>query len=277
MAKVEEAVRDLIRYHAKRVASDVVGKLPDRVKSALSNIRALQKHVEELSAEVRKLTKAREREMAVPPAPEEEASKARFSKRTLKSIGKRFDLTQEELARLLEVSTVTVTLWETGKSRPRPSNLAQIITLREMSQEQVDEALGRESVPASVTPKQIKALRKKLSLTQADLAKRLGVSTSTVTAWERGKATPGRQARKALKDLMRAPAAATRQAPPSTPPASELTPAQISELRKKAGLSQAQLAARLGVSPNTVSNWETGNTTPRRSSVEKLRALAESS
>ena len=42
--------------------------------------------------------------------------------------------------------------------------------------------------------------------------------------------------------------------------------------RNKAGLSQMELAERLGVSRQAVSRWESGDTTP---SVDKLKALAK--
>lgn len=41
--------------------------------------------------------------------------------------------------------------------------------------------------------------------------------------------------------------------------------------RNKAGLSQMELAERLGVSRQAVSRWESGDTTP---SVDKLKTLA---
>ena len=52
-----------------------------------------------------------------------------------------------------------------------------------------------------------------------------------------------------------------------------LTPEQVRDIRGGLGLSQKELAAKLGVSANSVGNWETGATTPRRKSVEKLLAI----
>ena len=46
----------------------------------------------------------------------------------------------------------------------------------------------------------------------------------------------------------------------------------ICTLRRKNGLSQEQLAEKLGVSRQTVSKWETGASTPE---LDKLRALSE--
>ena len=47
---------------------------------------------------------------------------------------------------------------------------------------------------------------------------------------------------------------------------------RIYELRRKSGLSQEQLAEKIGVSRQTVSKWESGTSTPE---LEKLMALGE--
>jgi DNA-binding transcriptional regulator YiaG len=41
-----------------------------------------------------------------------------------------------------------------------------------------------------MTPKKIKTIRKRLGLTQAKLAERLGVCKNTVARWERGELSP---------------------------------------------------------------------------------------
>ena len=46
----------------------------------------------------------------------------------------------------------------------------------------------------------------------------------------------------------------------------------LQELRKKKGLSQAQLAESLGVIQKAVSQWETGETLP---TADKLPAIAD--
>jgi len=281
MAKVEDALRDLIRYHGKRAATEVLDDLPAQLRQARREIRALQKEVEELAAQVKALIAARQRAMAVPPAPGGETEKVRFSRRTLRSIRRRFDLTQQELAELLEVSPVTVTAWETGKSRPRKANLAQIVTLREMDQAQVDKALGRESVAQVVRPDQLKKLRDRLDLTQAELAGLIGVSVASVTSWETGKTTASRRMRRKIGEvrgmaggdvderLGRGGPGRLRGAPKG----GSLSPDEIRQIRLRVGLSQRRMAQKLGVSVNTISNWETGRTVPRGGNVQKLAEL----
>lgn len=56
-------------------------------------------------------------------APEEEVDKARFTKRTLPALRKRFDLTQEELGKVVQVTAKAVGSWERGKNRPRSESV----------------------------------------------------------------------------------------------------------------------------------------------------------
>lgn len=47
----------------------------------------------------------------------------------------------------------------------------------------------------------------------------------------------------------------------------------IRELREKAGLTQAQLASRIDVTPSTVYNWEKGNNEPKASQLKAMARL----
>jgi DNA-binding transcriptional regulator YiaG len=280
MAKVEDALREMIQYHSKRAVKSALGRMPSQVRDVRRQVRALRRAVDRLAGDVEGLVEARRRARAVPPAPEGALEKVRFTKRAARSLRERFDLTQDELAKLLEVSPVTITSWESGKSRPRRANLAQIVSLRNMDQPQVDAALGRQPAPTAVKPEQLKRLRRRFSLTQAELAKLVGVSHASVASWETGKATPGRDSRCAVAGLRgvspeqvdqrlgRAPGAgkAVRRA-------GAVAPAEVKAIRKQTGLSQRQLARKLKVSVNSVSNWETGRASPRRATLEKLFSL----
>ena len=123
MPRVEDALRDLIQYHGKRAATQVFGDTTAQIRELRREVRGLRAAVQELEGALKALVAAREREMAVPPAAEEDVESARFSPRMLKTLRKRLSLTQQELARLLEVSAVTVAAWESGRSRPRKARL----------------------------------------------------------------------------------------------------------------------------------------------------------
>ena len=49
----------------------------------------------------------------------------------------------------------------------------------------------------------------------------------------------------------------------------------IKKLRKKQGLSQMKLAAKVGVSLTTVRNWEYGTSDPKEENEEKLKEILE--
>lgn len=48
---------------------------------------------------------------------------------------------------------------------------------------------------------------------------------------------------------------------------------RIKEARVKAGLNQSELARALGVSPQTVQQWEAGDTSPRKKKVEAMKSI----
>ncbi|MCB9484191.1 MAG: helix-turn-helix domain-containing protein [Dehalococcoidia bacterium] len=49
----------------------------------------------------------------------------------------------------------------------------------------------------------------------------------------------------------------------------------VRRLREQLGVTQAELADRIGTRQQTVSEWETGASTPRRMSQRLLRLVAE--
>lgn len=62
---------------------------------------------------------------------------------------------------------------------------------------------------------------------------------------------------------------------PVTPGAFVFDPGALVKVRNALGLSQAQMAARLGVPQNTVSRWETGATTPDAHSLAAVYSVAQ--
>jgi len=56
-----------------------------------------------------------------------------------------------------------------------------------------------------------------------------------------------------------------------------MTDKQVKRIRKKLGLTQASMAAKLGVTVTTVARWEIGVRSPRGEHVEKLRQLEKES
>jgi len=66
---------------------------------------------------------------------------------------------------------------------------------------------GQKNYDSKVTMKNeainIKAIRDKLGFTQEDLARKLGISLSTVSKWEQGVTSPSRLAREKLEKFLK--------------------------------------------------------------------------
>lgn len=62
---------------------------------------------------------------------------------------------------------------------------------------------------------------------------------------------------------------------PPKPGAYRFRKESLAEVRRRIGLSQAAMAVRLGVPPNTLSRWETGATTPDAVSLAAVYSIAK--
>ena len=56
-----------------------------------------------------------------------------------------------------------------------------------------------------------------------------------------------------------------------------MLPERLKNLRKKAGLTQKEIAEKLQVGQNSYSNWEKGNRTPIQPTIEKLAEILNTS
>lgn len=97
----------------------------------------------------------------------------------------------------------------------------------------------------------IKQIRTNLGLTQADLAKKLGVDTKTVQNWEYGTTTIPKSKYGILGVL-----ASNKKDLPND------LAFTIKELRKRLDITQVELANKIGVTENTIQNWERGKKIP---------------
>jgi DNA-binding transcriptional regulator YiaG len=100
-----------------------------------------------------------------------------------------------DVAAILGVSKWTMILWEGQRTVPRVRAIPEIIRF-----------LGYDPFPIGPSlPERLRAARRKLGLSQAALAKRLGVDEGTVRDWE--SSTPRRRSRRtaeALRKFLRA-------------------------------------------------------------------------
>lgn len=103
-----------------------------------------------------------------------------------------------------------------------------------------------------------------LGLRQSDVADRIGVWTSTINYWENNHFNP--EVRYVPKIV------AFLGYDPFGPPTASF-PLQLRAARIAAGLTRRQLAARIGVHPGTVAEWERGETRPVKALRDRLKAF----
>jgi transcriptional regulator with XRE-family HTH domain len=94
----------------------------------------------------------------------------------------------------------------------------------------------------------LKKRRLDLGLRQRDVAEQLGVNFKTYENWEQGRYEPEDRFFPAIVRFL--------GYDPSPAPAS--LPDRIRAARRRQGISQGELARRLGLDPGTVGAWETG-------------------
>ena len=109
----------------------------------------------------------------------------------------------------------------------------------------------------------IKQIRSKIGLTQAELAKKLGVDTKTVQNWESGATIP--KSKYGILGVL---------SKETTAPSKELG-FEVKDLRKMLGVTQVELAKMVGVTEATIQNWERGKKMPTTKHTT-LRSLWES-
>lgn len=111
----------------------------------------------------------------------------------IKKIRKEFNLTQKEIASILNVDRTTYTGWETGKNT---IPLAKLLDFSNYFKYSIDYILGTSKnnnfttqlkIDLVTIGKNLKKIRKKFNLTQNDICKFLKIAKSTYSSYETGK------------------------------------------------------------------------------------------
>ena len=111
----------------------------------------------------------------------------------------------------------------------------------------------------------IRKRRKRLGLTQPELAERLGVSISTVVAWERG----GKPSVPNLEDIATWLADEIPESATGIPEQQQIGK-DLKRRRLALGISIREVSRQLCVDPGSVRDWEAGRFTPRRENAIRI-------
>ena len=107
-----------------------------------SEIAALKRRIAGLEAQIKKLGKGTGRAKVVESAEEDSGTSLRFRVAGFAALRKKLNISAAEMGKLLGVSAQSVYHWETGKTKPRESQLAAISAVRKMGKREIAAKLG---------------------------------------------------------------------------------------------------------------------------------------
>jgi len=129
--------------------------------------------------------------------------------------------------------------------------------------------------PATMRPLQVLLIsaRGRLGLTASAAARMIGVTPGTYVRWEMGDSEPDRRHEAAVAAFLQWAGVAAGRVVPLVGYERAADPGRLVELRRRAGLTQREVAARVGVAQYTVSRLERGRAV-RGGRVLEARLLA---
>ena len=129
-------IATVLKAEIARVVRKELRTQSDSLKKALtasrSEIAALKKRVQELESGMKRVGTATRKAQAAAAAPasSEESTGLRFRAAGMAANRKRLGLSAADFGLLVGTTGQSIYAWETGKSKPRPQNLAAIAALR---------------------------------------------------------------------------------------------------------------------------------------------------
>lgn len=141
MANFALAFKQEIQRIARKEARAETAPLKTALTAAKARIRSLSEQVTKLDKQLARAR--RERPAAGAPAGEEsEEASLRFRPEGFAAHRKRLGLSAAQVAKLLDVSSLSVYKWESGKTRPRAAQLQKIAMLRKMGKREAEAKLA---------------------------------------------------------------------------------------------------------------------------------------
>ena len=110
-----------------------------------SEIAALKRRIGGLEAQIKKQSKGVGRVKVVEASEDEGGTALRFRVAGFAALRKKLEISAAEMGKLLGVSAQSVYHWETGKTKPRASQLTAISAIRKMGKREVAAKLGEHS------------------------------------------------------------------------------------------------------------------------------------
>jgi ribosome-binding protein aMBF1 (putative translation factor) len=143
-------IASLLKEEIARVARKQLRSETETLKKASSHYRSeiaqLKRRIDALERQLKRSSKGTPSVRSTAPAvsaraAESDGRQVRYSAKSLRSQRRRLGLSAADLARLLDVSALSVYKWEGGNTRPRPKQIEAIAALRDMGRRDAQKRL----------------------------------------------------------------------------------------------------------------------------------------
>lgn len=140
MPDLKNLLNDEIRRLARKEIRIAMETVSAQISAQKKTISDMKKQIADLEKMLRKSNPEKIAELEE--AAENEDGKIRLNAAGIIRIRKKYKLTQAELAKLLNVATHTVSIWELGKSAPRAAMKQKICDLRTLGKREINARLA---------------------------------------------------------------------------------------------------------------------------------------
>ncbi len=148
MVNLQKAMHEMMIRVAKRESNAKVRPLEKKIKELNLAARLMRKLIDRQQKEILALSKNITPEDKIQPLPPEALEKARLTPKLIAMLRKKLKLSRKDFGKLLGAASNTVFLWESGRSKPRDSYKAKIISFRSLGKRKIMEML-KEDKPKS--------------------------------------------------------------------------------------------------------------------------------
>ncbi len=151
MTTFANALKDEVRRLARKEIRAQTGRTAKAVAQYRREIARLKRQLRDQERRLALMSKQTQRS-TVSAAPENEDIGLRFSSRSVKAQRRRTGLSAADYGKLVGVSPLTIYHWESGKSRPRASQFAALVSVRGLGKREARarlEQLSAKDRPAS--------------------------------------------------------------------------------------------------------------------------------
>lgn len=158
MGKIEGTIKSEIVRLAKREIRKIAFPLSREIRSLKSVVSQMKKTFLEIEKFIVLQKKEWEKREIPLKASPEEVKLSRFSPRLIRSLRKRLNLTQRELALLTGVTVGAIHQWESGIFKPREEHKSMMVALRKLGRREVRRLLqeGKPKVEGKKEPSRVK-------------------------------------------------------------------------------------------------------------------------